>query len=82
MSARTSPAAQAQLQPMAIAVQGDGVAGGRDLGDQRRAPLHLLADHEERRARVRAREGLEHGRRALGVRAVVERQRDARGRRC
>ncbi len=63
---------------MAITMQGDGVARGRDLGDQRRSSLHLLADHEEGRARVRAREGLEHRGSALGVRAVVESQRDPR----
>jgi hypothetical protein len=55
------------------------MAGGCDLCDQRWASLHLLADHEESCTGVRAREGLEHGRGALRVRPVVERERDRRG---
>ena len=50
---------------------------GDDLGRERRAPLHLLADQEERRLRARPREHLEDGGRALGVRPVVERHHHA-----
>ena len=75
MSARAAAGAHAQLEPVAVAVQRDRVPAGGDLGDQLRAAMHLLADHEEGRARARAREDLEHRGSALGMRAVVEGQR-------
>ena len=53
------------------------MALGEDPGHEVRASLDLLTDHEEGRARARARERLEHGRRPLGVRSIVEGQRDA-----
>src|SRR5206468_12012678 len=55
----------------------DLMPGGCDLRRERRKPLDLLPDEEEGRGRVRARERLEHGRRSLRVRAVVEGDRDA-----
>ena len=62
---------------MAVPVQGDDVAGRRDLGEQRGPPLDLLSDDEEGRACARARERIEDRRRSLGMGSVVERQRDA-----
>ena len=57
---------------MPIAVQRDRVTRRDDLGRERRPPLHLLADHEERGVRSLPREHLEDGGRALRVRPVVE----------
>jgi hypothetical protein len=51
--------------------------GCAELRHERRAALYLLPDHEEGRARARPRESLEYGRCSLGMRAVVERQRNA-----
>ena len=61
---------------MPVAVQGDRVARGGDLGRECWPALDLLADQEERRPRASAREELEDGRGALRMRAVVEGQRD------
>ena len=72
------PGAEAQLQPMAIGVQGHGVAGGDDLGRQRRAPPDLLTDQEERRPGPLGGEDLEHRRRALRVGPIVKGERDSR----
>jgi len=66
----------AEQQRVAVAVQGDLVACRGDLGGERRAPLDLLADEEERRGHACRCEQLEHGGRALRMRAVVERERD------
>ena len=74
MSARDGARAEAQQVAVAIAVQADAMAGGDDLGGQRRVAGDLLADEEERRPHAAVGEHLEHGRRALGVRAVVEGQ--------
>ena len=60
---------------MAVAVQGDAVPRVDDLAGERRVAQDLLADEEEGRANTLAREDLEHRRRALCVRAVVEGQR-------
>ena len=60
---------------MRVAVQGDHVALAGDLGRERRPPLDLLADEEERGLDARRRQHLEHRRRALGVGTVVERDR-------
>ena len=62
---------------MPVAVHRDLVPRRRDLGGERREPLDLLADEEERRRHAEAREQLEHGRRPLRMRPVVERERDA-----
>ena len=68
---------QAQQVAMPVAVQRDLMAGVGDLARERRVAQHLLADQEERRRHTLAREDLQHRRRALRVRAVVERQRVA-----
>ncbi len=68
---------QAQQVAMAVAVQADRVTGGDDLARQRGVALHLLADQEERRLHARGGEDLEHRRSPLGVRTVVEREREA-----
>jgi hypothetical protein len=60
---------------VALAVNPNGVTGGHDLRDERGAALHLLADEEERGRRSRAREDLEHRRRATRVGPIVEGQR-------
>ena len=62
---------------MAVAVQRDLMACGCDLGGQRGKALDLLADEEEGRDRLGAGERLEHCRRALRMRAVVEGERNA-----
>src|SRR5207248_6130067 len=67
-------------QRVPVAVQGDLVAGGCDLGRERWIALDLLADEEECRARVRGPQQLERRRRALRMRPVVERQCDPRAR--
>jgi hypothetical protein len=54
------------------------VARGEHLRSQRRPPLDLLADHEERGTRARECEKFEDGRSALRVWPVVESERDAR----
>jgi hypothetical protein len=64
---------------MPVAVERDRVTLRDDLGGERRAPLHLLADQEEHGARIRAGEQLEHGRRSLRMGTVVERNRDSGG---
>ena len=58
-----------------VAVQGDHVALAGDLGRERRPPLDLLADEEERGLDVRRRQHLQHRRSPLGVGTVVERDR-------
>lgn len=62
---------------MTVSVQSKLVAGSGNLGGQRRISLHLLANHKECRGGATTRERLQHRWRSLGVRAVVERQRDA-----
>jgi hypothetical protein len=62
---------------MAVSVEGDRVAGGHDLGDQSWPADHLLADQKEGRARVRTGKRIQDGGRALGVRPVVEGERDS-----
>ena len=74
MSARTARGAEPQLVAVAIAVQADPVAGGDDLGGERRVARDLLADEEEGRADAARGQHLEHGRRPLAVRPVVEGQ--------
>src|SRR6478609_4813672 len=64
---------------MAVAVQLDPVAGGDGLSKQRRTLHHLLAGEEEGGRCGRLAQGLEDGRRALRVRAVVEGEGDALG---
>ncbi len=70
----------AQQQPVPVAVDADRVPRGDDLPGQRGPALDLLADEEERRAGAGGGERVEHGRRALRMRAVVERQPHAAGR--
>ena len=67
---------------------GGGRRGPRPHARRRRsrassAPVraHLLADHEERRARAVLAQQLQHGRRALRMRPVVEGERDGAGQR-
>ena len=73
---RRHPAAEQESVP--VAVHGHFVSRRDDLPRKRR-PLHdLLTDQEEGRCRVPARELVEHRRRALRVRAVVERDRNDR----
>ncbi len=60
-----------------MAVQLDPVPGGDDLGRQRRTPLDLLAGEEEGRRGAVLAQRLQHGRRPLRVRAVVEGEGDA-----
>jgi hypothetical protein len=67
---------QPQRIAVAVTVQLDPVPGGDDLGDQRRATLDLLADEEEGRSGAGLAEDLEHDRRALRMRTVVEAERD------
>jgi hypothetical protein len=64
---------------VAVRVDADGVAGGDDLAREARAAPDLLADEEERRDGACLAQDLEHPRRALRVRSVVEGERD-RGR--
>lgn len=66
---------QPQRIAMAMAVQLDPVSGRDDLGDQRRPALDLLADEEKGRSGAGLAEDLEHDRRALWVRTVVEAER-------
>ena len=69
------PPPQEQLVP--VAVQGDLVACRRDLGRKGRVALDLLADEEERCGCAGRRKHLEHRRRSLRVRPVVEGDGDA-----
>ncbi len=77
MSVAHLPRGQAQEVAVAVAVQRDLVTRVDDLARERRVAPNLLADEEERRLGTLAREYLEHRRRALRVRAVVERERVA-----
>ena len=67
-----TPRGEAQLQPVAVAVESDGATRCEHLCRQRGTATNLLADHEERSSRARAREDLEHRRRPLRVGAIVE----------
>src|SRR5712691_3607868 len=58
-------------------MQRDLVAFGGDLSRKLRPSLHLLADQEEGCASLRVSEKFEYSRRALRMRAVVEREHDA-----
>ena len=69
--------ADAELEAVPVAVHGDSVARGGDLGGQRSVALDLLAHEEERRPRAGGAELLEDRRRALGVGPVVEGERRA-----
>ena len=57
---------------MPVAVQRDRVPARGDLARQRRIASDLLADEEERRSELLARERVEHRGRAERVRSVVE----------
>ena len=77
MSCSDLPGREAQQVAMAVAVERDLVAGVGDLAGERGVAPDLLADEEERRPDLVRGEDLEHGRRALGVRPVVEGERVA-----
>ena len=62
---------------MAVAVQGHAMPGRDDLRREAGISLDLLADQEERRRHTGVGQRGEHRGRALGVRAVVERERIA-----
>ena len=62
---------------MTMAVERDLMSRGDDLGGERRIAFHLFAGEEERRKHGEFRQGLEDRDCPLGVRAVIERQRDA-----
>ena len=64
---------------MPVAVERHLVPGGDDPPDELRAAAHLLPHDEERRRRSARRERLQHRGRPLGMRSVVECERDARG---
>lgn len=68
--------AEPRLQPMAVAVDRDLMAAGRDLGRDLRVALDLLSGEEK--DRLHGAERFENRGRALGVRAVVERERHPR----
>src|SRR3984885_14760203 len=70
-----------RLGPVAVAVQRHRVPAPGDLGRQRGPAFDLFADQEERGLDVRRRQYLEHGRRPLRMRSVIERQRHAERRR-
>jgi hypothetical protein len=70
--------AQADLEPMSIGVQRKEMSLRVDLADELGPAPDLLTHQEECRLVSRPREDLEDRRRPLGVRAVVERQRDPR----
>ena len=72
--------AHAQQAAVAVAVQGDDVPGVGHLPGQRGVAADLLPDEEERRPRAVPGQDVEHRRRALRVRPVVEGQVDAVGR--
>src|SRR5581483_5063699 len=68
-----------ELAAVAIAVEGDRVAGRRELRRQRGPAADLLAAEEERGRRAGPGERVEHGGRAGRMGTVVEGERDARG---
>ena len=65
-----------ERRQVAVAVQGDLVPGGGDLGGELAETLHLLAHEEEGRGRLRTSERGQDDRRGAGVGAVVEGERD------
>lgn len=67
----------AELKAVPVAVEGHEMSSAVNPGRQLRATLDLLADEEEHGRQPRPGEDLEHGRRAFGVRAVVEGERDS-----
>ena len=69
--------APAELQCVAVAVEGDEVAFGLDSRDQLGPALRLLTDHEERGPGVVGSEEIKDLGGALGMRAVVESEGDA-----
>jgi hypothetical protein len=71
--------AHTELQAVAIAMERNEVAGGLDLGQQRRPAADLLSDDEEGGPRPRAGQRIKHGRRPLGVRAIIEGEDHAAG---
>jgi hypothetical protein len=62
-----------------VAVRADLVPAARDLLDQVRMRAGTFPENEERRTDAQLVQGVEHPRGPLGVGAVVEGQRDARG---
>jgi len=66
------PGRPAQQQGVPVAVDGDLVPRGHELRRERGSALDLLSDEEERSARICALELIEHGRRSLWMRPVVE----------
>ena len=69
--------AQSELQPVTMPVQGDHMTRRGDPRRKTGSALDLLTDKKKCGPSPRALEQVEHRRRALGVRAVVEGQRDA-----
>ena len=67
------------VRQVAAAVQPQLVPGRDDVSQQRRVPPRLRADHVERRPHAQPLELGQHGRRALGVWPVVERERHGTG---
>jgi len=63
---------QTQRVAVSIAVQPDAVAGGDDFGGECGRARNLLADEEERRGRLEAREHLQYRSGPLWMRSVVE----------
>jgi hypothetical protein len=61
---------------MTLAVEGDLVPGGGDLGCKLRPACHLFADEEEGRVDAGFGEHVEDGRGSLWMRAVVEAEED------
>ena len=65
-----------RVRQVAAAVQAELVPGRDDVSQQLRMPPRLRGDHVERRPHAQPLELGQHGGRALGVRPVVERERD------
>ena len=70
---------QPQQIPVPMTVQLDPMSGGDDVGDERRAARHLLADEEEGGGCTRLAQDLEHRRGPQRMRAVVEGERHTPG---
>ena len=66
------PGRQAQEAAVPMAVEGDLVAGGGDLGGELRPTLDLLANEEEGCLYAGRAEKLEHGRSGLRMGSIVE----------
>jgi hypothetical protein len=63
---------------MTMAVKRDLMSGSDDLGGEGRIAFHLLAGEEERRGHAEVGQSVKDRGRPLGVRAVIEGERDAR----